>query len=159
MSIDAALQLNMFGPPEPVSSYPESRLGRCDDAPVACERENLWPSDLAATLGTDLLERLYGDVPRRTRLYVREVCRRLRCDSQHVYDLIGASLDATDIGTPGSSRHEWRVYRYSLVTFLFNRDFRDGQTRCNLPAGDMQRVENAVRQLREAHKEACGVGR
>ena len=130
----ALLQEDMFGPPEDLSSYSEARLGRQDDAPVPCERENLWPSDLVGVLGVPLLERLYGDVPRRTRLYCRELCRRLRCDSQHIANLRQAgSLDATDISTPGAMVPEWRYYRYSVVRWLFGRDFGDAPTRCNLP--------------------------
>lgn len=141
---EVALQLNFFGPPEPIDSY-SKRRGRCDDAPVACERENLWPSDLAQILGRELLEKLYGDIPRRTRLYVKEVCRRMRCDSNHIYELIQVgSLDATDIGSPDASRAEWRVYRYSLVSFFFNREFRDGATRADLSDSELDRIETAV---------------
>lgn len=141
------LQLNMFGPPEDPSSYSESaRLH--DDAPVPCERELLWPGDLAGLLGLELLERLYGDVPRRTRLHVREICRRLRCDSQHVYNLREAgSLDAVDISTPGAGRHEWRFYRYSLVRWLFRREFRNELGRADLSDEDMRRITRAVATL------------
>jgi len=139
-----AWQLNMFGPPEAVSSYPENRRGRCDDAPVPCERENLWPADLVRILGADLLERLYGDIPRRTRLYTLEVCRRLRCDSNTVYrHLEQGSLDGTDISTPDATKAEWRTYRYSLVSLLFNREFRDQRTRADLAADDLSRIEAA----------------
>lgn len=141
------LQTNMFGPPEDPTAYSESdRLH--DDAPVACERELLWPGDLAGLLGLELLERLYGDVPRRTRLHVREICRRLRCDSQHVYNLREAgSLDAVDISTPGASRAEWRFYRYSFVRWLFRREFRNDIGRADLSDEDMRRITRAVATL------------
>jgi len=136
-------QLNMFGPPEDVSSYPDGASR--DDAPVPCERENLWPSDLAELLGADLLERLYGDLPRRTRLTIPEVCRRLRSGHTHVYDLIDAgSLDATDDRHPQAVRPNYGVYRYSLVRFLWNREFVQTTTRCNLPAADMKTIFNAI---------------
>lgn len=136
-------QLNMFGPPEDVDNY-GPRRGRCDDQPVPWERENLWPADLARDLGQDLLEKLYGDIPRKTRLHVREVCRRLVCDSNHVYNLIDVgALDAADIGA-GSSKAEWRVYRYSVVRFLFNREFRDGRTRADVTPAEFERIEAAI---------------
>lgn len=144
MSESVAMQLNFFGPPEPIDSY-SKRRGRCDDAPVPCERENLWPADLARILGIPLLEKLYGDVPRRTRLYVKEVCRRLRCDSNHIYELIQVgSLDATDIASPDASRAEWRIYRYALVSFLFNREFRDGATRAEVTDDELNRIDAAI---------------
>jgi hypothetical protein len=146
-------QLNMFGPPEPVTSYPAGMSGRHDDAPCASERELLWPSDLVRLLGKDLLERLYGDLPFRTRLHVREVCRRLRCDSQHVYNLHAeGSLDAVDIATPAASRAEWRFYRYSVVRFLFAREFRDNATRASLPKVDLDRIAAAVAELIKARR-------
>jgi hypothetical protein len=142
------LQLNMFGPPESVDSYPEDARYR-DDAPVPCERENLGPRDLVQRLGAELLEQLYGDVPRRTRLTVQEVCRRLRCGHTHVYDLIDVgSLDALDDRHPTATRPNYGIYRYSLVRFLFSREFIQNCTRCNLPAEDMQRIGNAVEVLR-----------
>jgi hypothetical protein len=141
-------QYDLWGAPEPITSYPDSRKGRHDDAPVACERENLWPSDLVALLGPELLERLYGDIPRRTRLYAAEVCRRLRCDSQHVANLRDAgSLDACDISHPDSTVSEWRYYRYSLVRFLFGREWKQRNTRCNVSDEDQCAIERAVAQL------------
>jgi len=137
-------QLNMFGPPEDVANYSKTR-GRMDDAPVPYERENLWPSDLAQHLGEALLIKLYGDIPRHTRLTVKEVCRRIRCDSNHIYALIDAgSLDALDMGSEDASRSEWRVYRYSLVSFMFNREFRDGKTRADLSMDDLLKIDRAV---------------
>jgi hypothetical protein len=138
-------QLNMFGPPEPLEHVPNKQA---DDAPVPCEREHLWPSDLVELLGAPLLERLYGDLPRRTRLTVREVCRRLRCGNTHVYDLIEVgSLDALDDRHPHAMRPNYTIYRYSLVCFLFNREFGSG-TRCNLPDEDLSRGLAAVETLK-----------
>ncbi len=141
-------QLNMFGPPEPVSSYGAlSERGRNDDAPVPSERENLWPSDLVKHLGVELLERLYGDIPRRTRLKTREVCRRLRVDSNTVHNRIKqGSFDAVNVGMDNASNSEWRIYRYSVVSWLFNREFRDDTTRGahGLAGEDLDRIMNAV---------------
>jgi hypothetical protein len=142
----ALMQLNMFGPPEDVENCDTNR-GRCDDKPVPWERENLWPKDLVACLGVDLLEELYGDIPRFTRLHVKQVCRRLKCDSNLVYEhLQMGSLDGTEIGADGAERGTWRVYRYSLVSFLFNREFRDGRSRgdVSLSPNDLDRIERAV---------------
>lgn len=153
------LQGNLFGPPEPVDSYPQGSCGRGDDLPVPAERELLWPADLAERLGPALLERLYGDIPRRTRLHVREVCRRLRCDSEHVYNLRRAgSLDSVDISSPeAEQRREWRFYRYSLVRWLFNREFRDSAHhgeggRSNLTPEDMQRIVTALQETRDPQR-------
>jgi len=143
------LQDNMFGPPEPAESRPTDRPGRCDDAPVPSERELLWPAELVDLLGPNLLERLYGDIVRRTRLTVKEVCRRTRHDSNHVYRLIDAgALDAVDLGL-GDTQRDWRVYRYSLVRLLFKREFRDHGSRCNLPAADMELIYAAVDRITE----------
>lgn len=117
------MQGDLFGPPEIVAESYRHARGRQDDKPAPWERQLLWPAELAAMLGADALETLYGDVPRRTRLSVKEVCRILRCDSNHVYRLIDCgSLDAADIANPASSRPLYRVYRYSVVKFLFNRE-------------------------------------
>lgn len=142
-------QLNMFGPPEPLESYASEearRGGRQDDRPVPSERENLWPRDLVATLGLELLEYLYGDIPRRTLLKTKEVCRRMRWDSNTVYRRIEeGSLDACPAGEDGNPGSDWKIYRYSLVSWRFNREFRDMQTRgCDLNADELDRVERAV---------------
>jgi len=114
-------QTNMFGPPEPAGNLPER--GRRDWAPAPWERENLWPKRLAEAAGADACEALWGDVPRLTRLQTEQVCRRLACDSNTVYRLIeGGELDAVNIGA-GSQNATWRVYRYSLIWFLFRREF------------------------------------
>lgn len=142
------LQYNMFGPPEAVEALPpERRLA--DDAPVPSEREMLWPSDLLTLLGADLLERLYGDLPRRTKLKVLEICRRLRCGDSHVYELIQAgSLDATNISHPKAETPYYRIYRYSLVRWLFIREFVLLQTRAALPPADLDRCLAAAEQLK-----------
>lgn len=139
MNTEPKWQLNMFGPPEDVTAIaPDARYR--DDAPVPCERELLWPAPHIEILGRDLLERLYGDIPRRTRLTVQEVCRRLRCGHTHVYDLIQAgSLDALDSRHPQATQNAWMIYRYSFARFLFNREFVDNSTRCGLPPGDLDK--------------------
>lgn len=135
-----AWQLNMFGAPEPVQSLAPRALLR-DDAPVPSERQLLWPAELTEHLGPELLERLYGDLIRRTRLRMDEVCRYLRVDSEHVRRLIlSGSLDATDIRHPEATERAYRIYRYSLVRWLFNREFVCAEApRCNLPETDLQR--------------------
>lgn len=141
-------QYNMFGPPEDVSSYADGARGR-DDAPVPCERELLWPTPHAEILGTDLLERLYGDIPRRTRLTIIEVCRRLRCGHTHVYELRDCgSLDSTNDALPTAQKENLTIYRYSLVRFLFSREFIQDTTR-NLAPADMQRIERLIVALRQ----------
>jgi excisionase family DNA binding protein len=117
-------QTNMFGPPEAVDR--EAMRGRCDWAPAPWERENLWPKRLVDAAGAQACEALWGDVPRLTRLQTEQVCRRLACDSNTVYRLIeGGELDAVNIGA-GSQNATWRVYRYSLIWFLFRREFLGG---------------------------------
>ena len=149
------LQFNLFGPPEPVDSYPG---GRPDDLPVACERELLWPSRLVAGLDPDpakavaLLDRLYGDIPRRTRLRVIEVCRRLRLDSCAVYRLISerSELSAADVSAGEGAKAHYCVYRTSLVLFLFKREFwiPAVPTRTDLDPDDLAKIERLVAELR-----------
>lgn len=129
----------MFGlPPEPYGAATmERRPRKADDRPSPSEREMLWPADVERALGPELLERLYGDVPRRTRLRVEEVCRRLRCSDEHVRQLIETgSLDAVDISLQTASVPCWRVYRYSVVRWLFRREFGP---ECQAPRTDMTR--------------------
>jgi hypothetical protein len=146
-------QLNMFGPPEPASSLSPRALLR-DDKPVPSERQLLWPADLAAALGADLLERLYGDVARRTRLRIDEVCRALRVDSEHVRRLILAgSLDATDVRHPEATERSYRIYRYSIIRWLFNREFVTAEApRCNLPDEDLDRCLVAADNMRKQRR-------
>jgi hypothetical protein len=141
------LQLNMFGPPEPVS--PTDPAAARDDAPVPTERELLWPIEHAAILGPNLLERLYGDIPRRTRLTVHEICRRLRCGHSHVYELVGArALDATDYRHPEAGQQALAIYRYSLVRLLFHREFVADELRTNLPHEDLDKCFQLAQALR-----------
>ena len=59
----------------------------------------------------------------RVETLLEQVCRRLACDSNTVYRLIDAGeLDAVNIGA-GSQNATWRIYRYSLIWFLFRREF------------------------------------
>lgn len=145
-------QLNMFGPAERMDNIPEDQRFN-DDAPVPCERELLWPQPHVEMLGPDLLERLYGDLPRRTRLTVPEVCRRLRRGHTHIYDLIGAgSLDALDDRHPTATQCAYSIYRYSLVRFLFNREFVEGATRCQLPDMDLRKCLLLADELRSENR-------
>ena len=87
------------------------------------DRQLLWPATLIHDLGESALVTLYGDLPMRPRLTVTEVSRALCCGCDHIYRLIESGLlDACDICQPGSSRPLYRVYRYSLVKFLFDRE-------------------------------------
>lgn len=144
------VQLNMFGPPEDLDAIsPRAQLR--DDAPVPGERQLLWPWDLVELLGEELLNRLFGSVIRRTRLRIDEVCRELRVDSEHVRRLIDAgSLDATDIRHPNATERAYRIYRYSLIRWLFKRDFILSESpRCNLPPADLDRCLAAADALRK----------
>ena len=148
MSAQPVWQLDMFGPPEDVAAMPEAYRYR-DDAPVPCERELLWPMPHIEILGKDLLERLYGDLPRRSRLTMIEVCRRMRWGHTHVYDLIIAgSLDALDGRHPQATQNAWAIYRYSLCRFLFNREFVENSTRCGMPRADLDKCLMLAEKLR-----------
>lgn len=143
------IQLCMFGEPEDVTNLSADGRRR-DDAPVPAERELLWPAPHAAVLGPELMEKLYGDLPRRTRLTILEVCRRLRCGHTHVYDMVYAgSLDATDDRSDGAQVANLKVYRYSLVRFLFWREFVEHQTRAGLPGEDLDRCMRLAEQLKK----------
>ena len=145
-------QLNMFGPPEPVEHLDRADRIR-DDAPVACERELLWPAPHVEALGVDLLERLYGDIPRRTRLTVPEVCRRLRIQHTHAYELVQVgSLDSLDNRHPSATQQSLRIYRYSVVRWLFNREFVEASTRAGLPAEDLEKCVRLAERLRNERR-------
>ncbi len=155
-------QTNLFGPPEPVDSYPDRNRGRGDDLPVTCERELLWPAwlveQLAAEIPADaavgLLERMYGDIPRRTRLTVQEICRRLRCDSNMVYRHIDSGeLPAIDVSTGTGARPEWRIYRAGLVGFLVKREFGPACSRTDLAPLETEQIARAVGRARHARKD------
>jgi hypothetical protein len=145
----SAYQLNMFGEPEPLDNLSAQDRLR-DDAPVPAERELLWPADMVELLGVERLERLYGDVPRRTRLRVKEVCRRARISTEHLRRLIEeGSIDATNVQHPDAYEPAYRPYRYSVVRWLFNRDFiATPSPCCNLPAEDLQAIDRAVEILK-----------
>ena len=146
----ALMQTRMFGLEPEAFTAVATRPRKADDRPAPSERENVWPHDLAGEVGEELLERLYGDVPKRTRLRVDEVCRRLRCSDEHVRQLIDTgSLDAVDISLPTASVPCWRVYRYSLVRWLFRREFGAAaeSPRSDMPAGEMERCRRAARAL------------
>jgi hypothetical protein len=153
-------QALLFGGTEPATSYGSNVRGRGDDIPVACERELLWPACLMDALAADgmsveaataLMERLYGDVPRRTRLKIGEVCRRLRCDRntvhRHIYDT--HELAAVDVGT-GNEMPTWRVYRASLVLFLVRREFGPEYTRTDAHTDDALRMSRAIARVRKS---------
>jgi excisionase family DNA binding protein len=150
-------QTNLFGPPEPATSYPDRDRGRGDDLPVACERELLWPSWLVDLLAVEIgaesaaaaLERLYGDIPRRTRLTVQECCRRLRCDSNMIYRHIeSGELPAVDVSTGTGARPEWRIYRAGLVSFLVRREFGPACSRADISPREAEQIARAVARAR-----------
>ena len=147
-------QLNMFGPPEPIENIPPAQRYR-DDVAHPCERQLLWPAPHADELGAALLERLYGDLPRRTRCTVPEVCRVLRMGHSHVYNLIEAgALDAIDGRHPQATQNCYMIYRYSIVRLLFNREFVENCTRVNLPTEDLALCLRLADKLRAAKKGA-----
>jgi hypothetical protein len=113
--------------------------------------EALAADGLSAEAATALMERLYGDVPRRTRLKIGEVCRRLRCDRntvhRHIYDT--HELAAVDVGT-GNEMPTWRVYRASLVLFLVRREFGAEYTRTDAQTDDALRMSRAIARVRKS---------
>jgi hypothetical protein len=149
------LQETLFGPPEAVATYGRDVRGRGDDLPVPSERERLWPDalieelqeqGLGAEQAAALLERLYGDVPRRTRLKLDEVCRRLRCDRmlvlRHIHET--GELAAINVGS-GDVLPTWRVYRTSLIFFLARREFGEGvSSRTDVRQRDADLMTRAV---------------
>ena len=145
-------QTNMFGPPEPVDR--KVMRGRCDWAPEPWERENLWPARLAAAVGPEVCETMWGDVPRMTRLRVDQVCRRLASDSMTVYRLIEqGEFDVVNIGA-GHEKPTWRIYRYSLIWFLFRREFLEGldsrpSMRANIGHEAAERLTEMALQIRK----------
>lgn len=144
-------QMDMFGPPVRRDALENGRrTRRADDRPSPGERELLWPSDLVRHLGVDLLDRLYGDLPLRTRLRVDEVCRRIRCSDQHIRNLVNAlSLDAIDISVPDAGVPCWRIYRYSLVRWFFKREFgpQAEGARQDITESDRQKCERAAEEI------------
>ena len=149
----SATQKMMFGLPEETTNLSDKDKIR-DDAPVPAERELLWPFELVKLLGPDLLERLYGMVPRRTKLTVQEVCRRERWQHSHVYNMIHeGSLDATDGRNPRADQPYFGIYRYSFIKLLFRREFIQNQTRGNLPPDDLRRCMAAAEALRKQERE------
>ena len=146
-------QFMMFGPPEKLGEKDPRRYS--DDAPVPCERELLWPVPHVEMLGVDLMERLYGDLPRRTRLTIPELCRRMRRGHTHIYDLIeSGSLDATDDRHAEATQNAYTVYRYSVVRFLFHREFVEGATRAGLPKADLEKCMRLAETLRREGRTA-----
>ena len=152
-------QPDLFGTPEPATSYAASERGRGYDLPVVSERELLWPACLVKALREDgvaadesaaILERLYGDIPRRTRLRMDEICRRLRCDSNTVYrHRESGDLPAVDISAGGGQVAEWRLYRAGLVLFLAAREFGPVPTRTDASRDDADRISRAVARARK----------
>ncbi len=143
------MQLNMFGPPEPVESLsPKAQIR--DDAPVATERQLLWPCDLAELVGADVLEYLYPTVHKQTRLRMDEACRDMRVSDEHVRHLVeDGSLDATDERRATSTQPSYRIYRYSVIKWLFNREFVASQTRCNINQKALNKCLTAADILRK----------
>jgi hypothetical protein len=159
MNDGGKMQLTLFGAPEPVGSYGKSEKGRGDDLPAPCERELLWPACLLEELmgggathdeAAAILDRLYGDLPRRTRLRTDEVCRRLRCDSNVVYrHRESGALPAVDVSAGAGITPEWRFYRAGLVFFLASREFGPVPTRTDAAREDSDRMARAVARARK----------
>ena len=159
------MQTTLFGPPEPAASYAaRAERGRGNDLPVGSERELLWPAcltdaligagGLGAAEALELLERLYGDLPRRTRLRVDEICRRLRCDSNMIYRHIeSGELPAIDVSSGSGARPEWRVYRAGLVLFLARREFGPVPSRTDIAAHEQTIMARAVALATRNHHE------
>jgi len=162
MSTPTYMQQTLFGDPEPVASYGREVRGRGDDIPAPCEREMLWPAALVEALIADgltseqaaeLLERLYGDVPRRTRLRIEEVCRRMRVDRNTVHRHISDTreLSAIDVGA-GEVLPAWRVYRASFILFLARREFGPEVSRTDAREPDAERMSRAVARVRKQQR-------
>lgn len=99
---------------------PATLRGRQDAARAANERELLWPPSVMH-LSAKTRTMLFGDIPAETRLNVKQVCRRLGCDSNTVHRHIhSGNLVAANIAT-GSDRPCYRVYRWSLVEMLYKQ--------------------------------------
>ena len=146
-------QLNMFGPAEEVDTA--KIKGRCDWTPAPWERENLWPARLSSELGQDTCEILWGDVPRHTRLQVEQVCRRLALDSNTVYRLIQqGEFDTVDVGA-GSTNPTYRIYRYSVIWFLFRREF----VACDVPTRPAALAQLTAAQAAKLEQLAAAVRR
>jgi len=92
--------------------------GRNDSARVANERELLWPP-CVMHLSAEQRVLLFADIPQETRLSVKQCCRRLSCDSNTVLRHIEeGNLTAHNIAA-GKQRAEWRIFRWSLVEFIY----------------------------------------
>jgi len=104
-----------------VSIASDRASGRGDNDLVEGEREVMWPPCVLELSFEDRMK-LFGDVPRRTRLKVQEVCRRLHCDSNTVYRHIETGdLVAANIAPAVSVRPAYRIYRWSLIELLWRR--------------------------------------
>lgn len=102
-------------------------MSRKDDAPCPQERETLWPAPELCPLPLDQLEARFGKITRRTRLTIPETCAALACTSARVRELIEEGhLDATDMRGEQSKQPAYRVYRYSVVLYLYRRADRGG---------------------------------
>ncbi len=94
-------------------------MSKRDDDKVPWERENLWPQDLIASLGLPYLESKYGHIERRTHLNHKEVRAALGDSKAKIEAMIeSGELDATDMSQKGSRRTYYKVYRYSVVSYL-----------------------------------------
>ena len=110
-------QLELFAMPQPSAGC--HAKGRQDFQPVANEREIMWPPEV---MHLSIEERLllFGDIPKETRLSVKQVCRRLKCDSNTVHRHIhSGNLVAANIGTKAAPCY--RVYRWSLIKHLYQQ--------------------------------------
>ena len=110
-------QPELFAMPAPAAP---KRRGRGDAMRASNEKEVLWHPDVMH-LSEEQRTLLFGDIPRETRLTVAQVCRRLGCDSNTVYRLL---QEGALVGMPlvsGSKRETYRVYRWSLVKYIYDQ--------------------------------------
>ncbi len=112
----ADYQPELFAMPVAKAAKPK---GRQDALAVANEREVMWPPEVMH-LSVKMRTMLFGDIPKATRLTVKQVCRRLKCDSNTVLRRIAVGdFIAANIGT--INRPCYRVYRWSLVLYLYHQ--------------------------------------
>lgn len=124
---------------------------------MTMQGELLWPEELVSALarqeGMDwaridaLLSRVYGDIPRRTRLRVDEVCARLACDAKLIYrHRDSGELACVRVGSGPNG--QWRVYRAGLIAFLVRREFGAAPSRTDVSEEDMLRLQRAAAAVR-----------
>ncbi len=111
----------------------------------------IWPDPHLSVLGQSLLEKLYSHIPARVMITVAEAVELMRCSRHHIHHLIeDAALDAVDTRRPGAAYASYLIYRYSVVSWLFEREFVSGATRAGLAPSDLDRCVALADRLRAA---------